>query len=179
MGNVFLKLGLGFVFLTVFVVVIGRSVEKRSVKRMLNKMAATFGMASVMSLVVLPWFLGRMDEVTKRPLTRMQQQQEAQRLEIERKVQAERELMGNVHKLVKESKEEIAAKPLPGVIVEASYREKAFLDEEDRQVRFEDAWRRWYKKSAECAGGNSVECGNDFVRKRREFQQLYAAGKVR
>lgn len=150
----------------------------RRLQKTLNQMIVTLVGAGVFLVVVIPWFTGRMEEVAKRPLIRMQQQQEAQRLEIERKAQAERALMGNVHKLVRESKTETASKPLPAVVVEDRRRDEAYLGEMAQKAQFDEAWRRWYKKSPECAGGNSIECGNDFIRKRREFQRLYAAGKV-
>lgn len=174
MGDVFLKLGLGFLFLTVLVIVISRSIERRSARRQLNKMAATFGLAAVMTLVIFPWFMKEMAGVANRPLVRAQQQLAAKQAEAERKDQAERESMREVHRLVREGRaeDELRRKTVVDPVV---------LPVATAEVQFdkEGAWLRWYKRPAACAEGNSVECGNDYIRKRREFEALVSAGKIR
>lgn len=50
------------------------------------------------------------------------------------------------------------------------------------EIDKEDAWRRWYSQPPGCefmTDRNMVECGNKHVRARREFERLYALGKVR
>lgn len=46
----------------------------------------------------------------------------------------------------------------------------------------EAAWRRWYKKPVECESltdRNVVDCSNQYIVAKREFERLYAAGKAR
>jgi hypothetical protein len=46
----------------------------------------------------------------------------------------------------------------------------------------EDAWRRWYSPSPECEAltdRNMVQCGNEHIRARQEFERLYDLGKLR
>lgn len=45
----------------------------------------------------------------------------------------------------------------------------------------EDAWKRYYKKPSHCddaVGDAFVECGNHYIRAKRKFEELYAAGKL-
>ncbi len=46
----------------------------------------------------------------------------------------------------------------------------------------EERWGRWYSPPPECeilTDRNMVECGNKHIRARREFERLYAQGKLR
>lgn len=46
----------------------------------------------------------------------------------------------------------------------------------------EEAWQHWYKKPPECesiTNANLVDCGNQYVAAKRDFDRLYAAGKIR
>lgn len=146
----------------------------RKLKKMLIQMFVTLVGATFFLLVIIPWFTGRMREVVQRPQVRMQQQLAAKQAEAERKAQAERETMSNVRRLVREGKaedalrREIAADP--GV---------SRVTKQEVEFDKEGAWLRWYKRPAACAEGNSVECGNDYIRKRREFEALVSAGKFR
>jgi hypothetical protein len=45
----------------------------------------------------------------------------------------------------------------------------------------EAAWQRWYRKPGRCeviTDGNRVDCANQYIAARRQFERLYAAGKV-
>lgn len=45
----------------------------------------------------------------------------------------------------------------------------------------EEAWKRYYQRPAHCddaVGDAFVECGNHFIRAKRKFEALYAAGKL-
>jgi hypothetical protein len=45
--------------------------------------------------------------------------------------------------------------------------------------RKESAWKRFYKPSPGCeAASTSVECANEHIRAKREFEARYAAGKL-
>jgi hypothetical protein len=48
---------------------------------------------------------------------------------------------------------------------------KALAMEQKR--RKEAAWNRYFKPSAECLDASSVECGNQYIRARREFEVQY------
>jgi len=50
--------------------------------------------------------------------------------------------------------------------------------ESAEQQRHEQAWARYYQKPARCQITWDVECGNDFIRAKRRFEELYAAGKL-
>jgi hypothetical protein len=41
----------------------------------------------------------------------------------------------------------------------------------------EAAWAAFYKPSEECLNSVSVECGNEYIRARREFERRYAQGE--
>lgn len=43
--------------------------------------------------------------------------------------------------------------------------------------RKEAAWRQFYQPSADCLALASVECGNAYIRARREFEQQYRGGE--
>lgn len=48
-------------------------------------------------------------------------------------------------------------------------------------ARKEAAWQKYYKRSAQCDkpdGSGFVECANQHIRARRNFEALYAAGKL-
>lgn len=42
-----------------------------------------------------------------------------------------------------------------------------------RDKKKEDAWRRFYKPSADCSSDAFVECGNAYIRARRAFEAQY------
>jgi hypothetical protein len=45
----------------------------------------------------------------------------------------------------------------------------------------EDAWARYYRKPARCENAEGqafVECANEYIRAKRRFEELYAAGKL-
>lgn len=42
----------------------------------------------------------------------------------------------------------------------------------------EAAWAAFYQPSEECLKQTSVECGNEHIRARREFERKYAAGQL-
>lgn len=42
----------------------------------------------------------------------------------------------------------------------------------------EAAWNAFYKPSPECLKTVSVECGNEYLRARKEFERKYEAGKL-
>lgn len=51
----------------------------------------------------------------------------------------------------------------------------AFVEVERR----EQAWRKFYRPSPGCSGaGVSVECSNEFIRFKREFETRYVAGPL-
>lgn len=57
----------------------------------------------------------------------------------------------------------------------AADRERAILvAEENREI----AWRKFYRPSRECLRAASVECGNEHIRARREFEGRYASGQL-
>jgi hypothetical protein len=51
----------------------------------------------------------------------------------------------------------------------------------DAVARKERAWTKFYKKSPKCDGSPNnetmVECANEFIRAKRQFEQAYSAGK--
>lgn len=148
-------------------------------KSVFAQMLVTLLGAAAFITWVIPWMTGRMQEVADRPKIRMQQQLEAQRLERERRFFAERELMKNVNKLRHDSLNVSSSVPISEVVIKERVQTDTVLSVEDT-AEFEDAWVRWYKSPSDCRdGGNTVECANDFVQKRREFKRLYTAGKVR
>ena len=42
----------------------------------------------------------------------------------------------------------------------------------------ERAWTAFYRPSEQCLNTASVECGNAYIRARREFERKYAAGEL-
>jgi hypothetical protein len=42
----------------------------------------------------------------------------------------------------------------------------------------EKAWASFYHPSAECQASTSIECGNQYIRARREFERKYASGQM-
>lgn len=42
----------------------------------------------------------------------------------------------------------------------------------------EAAWAAYYQPTEECLRQTSVECGNAYIRARREFERKYAAGEL-
>lgn len=44
--------------------------------------------------------------------------------------------------------------------------------------RKDEAWARFFQRSDDCLRTSSVECGNQYIRARREFERLYAAGDL-
>jgi hypothetical protein len=45
--------------------------------------------------------------------------------------------------------------------------------------RKDQAWVRFFQRSDECLRTSSVECGNQYIRARREFERRYSAGEFR
>lgn len=52
----------------------------------------------------------------------------------------------------------------------------------DEQIRRERAWQKFYKRPAKCdENPNSetmMQCANEHIRAKRQFDELYAAGKL-
>lgn len=44
--------------------------------------------------------------------------------------------------------------------------------------RKEKAWARFYRKSAHCADAATVECANEYIRAKRQFEEKYARGEL-
>lgn len=82
--------------------------------------------------------------------------------------------------------EEAAARARQAAIVQAAARQRtaevqkrAVVDEKDRK---EQAWARFYQKPARCdeatGGAWTMECANQFIRTKRDFEEKYAAGRL-
>lgn len=50
---------------------------------------------------------------------------------------------------------------------------EASAEREVAERRKESAWRQFYQPSPECVAAASVQCGNEHIRARREFEQQY------
>lgn len=68
----------------------------------------------------------------------------------------------------------------PPLIQRANNVETRFPGKSDKVLK-EEAWKRWYKKPARCeriTDGNRVDCANQYIAAKRQFELLYAAGKL-
>lgn len=57
-------------------------------------------------------------------------------------------------------------------------REEARRAAADATARKDKAWASFYRKPAHCADTASVECANDYIRARRNFEAKYARGEL-
>lgn len=46
------------------------------------------------------------------------------------------------------------------------------------EAQKEAAWQRFYQPRPACLESSSVECGNEHIRARRDFESRYSAGKL-
>jgi hypothetical protein len=59
---------------------------------------------------------------------------------------------------------------------QADYQRKIDVQRAERTKA--DAWSRFYQPSTQCLNDTTVECGNQHMRARKEFERLYAAGQL-
>lgn len=60
-------------------------------------------------------------------------------------------------------------------------REATIQQAQERQSAKESAWSRYYRKPAACENADGqafVDCANQHIRAKRQFEQLWAAGKL-
>lgn len=104
------------------------------------------------------------------------QRTETVRIEAEQRVKDAQRLEETIHK----AEERIRNQIVEGTRVEAEKKRALGIGE----VNYEQAWDKWYKPNPVCQRSNLkwkelVECGDELIRKRAEFDALYRDGKLK
>jgi hypothetical protein len=98
------------------------------------------------------------------------------RVEAEQRVQDALRLEESIRKAEERIRTEIAE----GTRVEIEKKRAAEIGD----VNYEQAWDKWHKPNPICQRSNLkwtelVECGDELIRKRAEFDALYRTGKIK
>lgn len=104
------------------------------------------------------------------------QRTEAVRVEAEQRIKDAERLEESIHRAEERIRNQIAE----GTRVEV-VRKRAL---EIGEVNYEQAWDRWYKPNSACLRSNLkwkdlVDCGDELIRKRAEFDALYRDGRLK
>lgn len=104
------------------------------------------------------------------------QRTETVRVEAERRVKDAQRLEETIHK----AEERIRNQIVEGTRAEVEKKRALEIGE----VNYEQAWDKWYKPNPVCQRSNLkwkelVECGDELIRKRNEFDALYRDGKLK
>ena len=104
------------------------------------------------------------------------QRAETVRVEAEQQAKAAQHLEETIHK----AEERIRSQIVEGTRAEVEKKRALEIGE----VNYEKAWDKWYKPNPVCQRSNLkwkelVDCGDELIRKRAEFDALYRDGKLK
>ena len=110
-----------------------------------------------------------------------EEKMEVQRVEVVREEANQRAKEAqHLEEAIHKAEERIRSQIVEGTRTEVEKKRALEIGE----VNYEQAWDKWYKPNPTCQRSNLnwkelVECGDELIRKRAEFEALYRGGKIK